>query len=60
MPLILETTYTGLETAHMSHIFALNDGCALHIIVRTIALSSFMSFSIEAVASVKKALNLKL
>ena len=45
----------GLETAHVSHIFALNDGRALRVIVRPVALSSSTctSYSIKTATNTK-------
>ena len=44
----------GLETAHVSNTFALNDGRALRVIVRSRALWSSMCSSIEGVASKRR------
>ena len=44
----------GLETAHVSNTFALNDGRALSVIVRSMALWSSMCSSIEGVASKRR------
>ena len=41
----------GLETAHVSNKFALNDGRALRVIERPMALSSSTGTSIEVLAS---------
>ena len=49
---IIETTY--LETAHVSNTFALNNGRALHVIVRLMALWSSMCSSIEGIASKRR------
>ena len=49
---IIETTY--LETAHASNTFALNDGRALRVIVRPMALWSSMCSSIEGIASKRR------
>ena len=46
----------GVETIHMSNMFALNNGCALRVIVRPMALSSSACTSIEAITSKHKAL----
>ena len=41
----------GLETAHVSNMFALNDGCTLRVIVRPMALSSSTCTSIDILTS---------
>ena len=44
----------GLETAHVSNMFVLNDGRALRVIVRPMALSSSTCTSIEVLASKRR------
>ena len=44
----------GLEIAHVSNTFALNDGRALCVIVRSMALWTSMCSSIEGVASKRR------
>ena len=41
----------GLETVHVNNTLVLNNGRALHVIVRLMALSSSTCTSIEVVAS---------